>query len=122
MPLIEALITAHNFDIICLPETFLDSSKDISDTRININGYSQECIVSETTVRRCFLTWLYGSTSQNDDKLERFCSNPTFSLANSINRFQPSFSLLLRDFNTKHSKWCSTDKNDKGRIALGNIT
>ena len=40
MPLIEAFIKTHNFDIICLSETFLDSSIDISDTRININGYS----------------------------------------------------------------------------------
>ena len=40
MPLIEALIKTHNFDIICLSETFLDSSIDISDTSININGYS----------------------------------------------------------------------------------
>ena len=40
MPLIEAFITTHNFDIICLSETLLDSSIDISDTRVNINGYS----------------------------------------------------------------------------------
>ena len=40
MLLIEAFITTHNFDIICLSETFLDSSIDISDTRININGHS----------------------------------------------------------------------------------
>ena len=40
MPLIEAFITTRNFDIICLVETFLDSSLDISDTRIHINGYS----------------------------------------------------------------------------------
>ena len=40
MPLIEAFITTHNLDIICLSETFLDSSIGISDTRININGYS----------------------------------------------------------------------------------
>ena len=40
IPLIEAFITTHNFDIICLSETFLDSSIDISDPRININGYS----------------------------------------------------------------------------------
>ena len=38
--LIEAFITTRNLDIICLLETFLDSSIDISDTRININGYS----------------------------------------------------------------------------------
>ena len=40
MLLIEVFIKTHNFDIICLSETFLDSSMDISDTRININGYS----------------------------------------------------------------------------------
>ena len=40
MPLIEAFITTQNFDIICLSEIFLDSSIDISDTRININDYS----------------------------------------------------------------------------------
>ena len=40
IPLIEAFITTHNFDIICLSETFLDSNIDISDTRINISGYS----------------------------------------------------------------------------------
>ena len=40
MSLIEAFITTHNFDIICLSETFLDSNIDISDTRIDINVYS----------------------------------------------------------------------------------
>ena len=39
MRLIEAFITTHNFDIICLSETFLDLSIAISDIRININGY-----------------------------------------------------------------------------------
>ena len=40
MSLIEAFITAQNFGITCLSETFLDSSTDISDTRINLNNYS----------------------------------------------------------------------------------
>ena len=40
MPLIGAFITTHNFDIICLLETSLDSSVDTSDIRITINGYS----------------------------------------------------------------------------------
>ena len=40
MRLIEAFITTHNFDIIRLSETFLDSSRDISDTRLDIDGYS----------------------------------------------------------------------------------
>ena len=39
MSSIETFIRTHNFDSLCLSETFLDSSVDISDTRININGY-----------------------------------------------------------------------------------
>ena len=157
MLLIEAFIKTHNFDIICLMETFLDSSIDISGTRININGYSllradhpsnakrggvcmyyknylpiirrtdlshfQECIVAEITVdkERCFLTCLFRLPSENDDDFETFCSNLTF-LLNNINKFQPSCSVLLGDFNAKHSKCCSNDKSNKPGIVLGNIT
>ena len=38
--LIEAFITTHNFDIICLSETFLDSTVSQDDENIMINGYS----------------------------------------------------------------------------------
>ena len=61
------------------------------------------------------------SPSQNDDKFEKFCSNLTFFL-NNINKFQPSCSVLLGDFSAKHSKWSSTDKNNKAGIELENIT
>ena len=64
---------------------------------------------------------MYRSPSQNDDELETFCSDLTF-LLNNINKFQLSCSVLLGDFNAKHSKWCSTDKNDIAGIVLENIT
>ena len=35
-----AFISTHNFDILCLPETFLDSTIDLNNENININGYS----------------------------------------------------------------------------------
>ena len=38
--LIEAFITTHNFDIICLSETFLDSTVSQHDENIMIKGYS----------------------------------------------------------------------------------
>ena len=145
IPLIEAFIKTHNFDIIYLLETFLDSSIDISDTRININGYTllradhpsntkgsgvcmyyknylpvirrtdlsdrQDCIVAEVSVdkERCFLTCLYRSPSKNDDEFETFYFDLTFLL---INKFQPSCSVLSGDFNAKHLKWYSSDKNN----------
>ena len=40
LPLIEAYIATNNFDIVCLSETFLDSSIPNDDHRINIAGYS----------------------------------------------------------------------------------
>ena len=43
-------------------------------------------------------------------------------LLNNVNKFQLSFSILVGDFNAKHSKGCSTDKNNKAGIILENIT
>ena len=40
VPLIQAFITTHNFDIVYLAETFLDSTIPHDDENININGYS----------------------------------------------------------------------------------
>ena len=40
LSLIEAYIATNNFDIVCLSETFLDSSIPNDDHRINIAGYS----------------------------------------------------------------------------------
>ena len=37
--LIEAFITTHNFDIICLSETFLDSTLSQHDENTMINDY-----------------------------------------------------------------------------------
>ena len=40
VPLIEAFVTTSNFDIVCLSETFLDSTIPDDDENIQINGYS----------------------------------------------------------------------------------
>ena len=40
VPLIEAFISTHNFDILCFSETFLDSTIDLNDENTNIDGYS----------------------------------------------------------------------------------
>ena len=39
VPLTEAFISTHNFDILCLSKTFLDSTIDRNDENINIDGY-----------------------------------------------------------------------------------
>ena len=40
VPLIEAFIPTHNFDFLCLSETFLDSTIDLNDENMNIHDYS----------------------------------------------------------------------------------
>ena len=37
---LQAYVTQHNYDIICLSETFLNSSIDSNDTRTLIDGYN----------------------------------------------------------------------------------
>ena len=38
--LLQALSVTHDYDVICLSETFLDSSISNEDQRINIKGYN----------------------------------------------------------------------------------
>ena len=40
MPLLEAYALTYNFDIVCLSETFLDSSYLYDDPRLSLPGYS----------------------------------------------------------------------------------
>ena len=40
VPLVAASITINNFDIVCLSETFLDSTTPNDAVNIQINGYS----------------------------------------------------------------------------------
>lgn len=40
IPLLQAYLTAHNIDIVCLSETFLNSSLLDDDSRLGLDGYS----------------------------------------------------------------------------------
>ena len=40
IPLLEAYAISHNIDIICLSETFLNTSYSKNDTRLHLHGYS----------------------------------------------------------------------------------
>ena len=40
VPLVKAIIKANNIDIICLSETFLDSTIPRNDERLRVTGYS----------------------------------------------------------------------------------
>ena len=83
----------------------------------------QECLVAEITFGevKCFLTCLFRSSSHNDDGLEIFCFDLNF-LLNNVNKYQPSCLIAIDDFNAKHSKESSADKNNKAGFTLDNIT
>ena len=40
IPILESYAITHKFDLICLTETFLDSSYSNDDTRLQLAGYS----------------------------------------------------------------------------------
>ena len=40
IPLLEAYAITHNFDVVCLSETFLDSSYSNDDPRLQLSRYS----------------------------------------------------------------------------------
>ena len=157
LSLLEGYINVNDIDVICLPETFLDSSIPIDDNRLSIPGYSmmradhpsntkrggeclyykehlpiirrddtsnlQECLVTEITVKnkRCFLTCLCRSPSQNREQIQSFCNSPDF-LMNNINSLNPAISIITGDFNGKCSKWYSFDPSDNIGKELNTIT
>ena len=73
----------------------------------------QECLVTEITVKnkRCFLTCLYRSPSQNSEQIQSFCDSFDI-LMNNINSLNPAISIITGDFNGKCSKWYSFDASD----------
>ena len=148
VPLIEAFISSHNFNILCLSETFLDLTLDLNNGNININGYSilkadhpsnskqgGFCIYykqslplmrRKTTVKQssvnnktCLLTCFYRSPSQDHDELHNSCPELNLRLTN-INNNQAAFSILKFDFNEKCSKWCRSDKNNIAGLKIDN--
>ena len=109
--LLEAYNAVHDFDIICLSETFLNSEHLNDEPSLCLQGYAMirsdhpsgnkrggvciyykehipfvnrrditflnECIVGEIQIKnkKCFITCIYRSPSQNQDEIDAFLSN-----------------------------------------------
>ena len=58
VPLIEAFITVNNFNILCLYDTFLDSTTPHNDENININGYSLLRVHHPNNIKRKGVSYL----------------------------------------------------------------
>ena len=58
LPLTKTFITAYNFDILCLSETFLDSTITHNDENINFSGYSLLRVDHPNKIKRGGV-WMY---------------------------------------------------------------
>ena len=127
------IITQHNYDIICLSETFLNSSIETNYDRISIDGYNLiradhpsdskgggVCIYYEehiplikrdnicTLDEKCFLTCIYRSPSQSRDEFDNVCTKFDLLLSN-INQEFPLCSIFTGNFNACCSRWWQSD-------------
>ena len=125
--LLQVYILQYNYGIICLSETFLNSSTESIDDRISIDGYNSirsdrpshiplikgedictldNCLVTEIRSKgeNNFLTCIYRSPSQSHDEFENFCVNFNLFL-NNINDEVPICSTVIEDFNARCSIW-----------------
>ena len=68
------------------------------------------CLVTEIRFQneKCFLTCLYRSPSQSEDKFENFCTKFDIILSQ-INDALPICSIVTGDFNARYSRWWRND-------------
>ena len=71
--------------------------------------------------KRCFLTCLYRSPSQNSEQIQSFCDSFDIFI-NNITSVNPEISIITGYFNGKCSKWYSFDTSDNIGKELDTIT
>ena len=147
---LEAYNAVNKFDIICLSESFLDSSILTENNNLKINGYNmvradhpnnvkrggvcayvRESLparnLSNSYLRECltplkgYVITLYRSPSQGYYEFQSFTSNLEKLLIN-INSFDPNSVILLGDFNAKSKSWSVNDTTTEEGTILENLT
>ena len=126
--LLEGYINVNNIDIICLLETFLDSSIRIDDNRLSIPGYSMMTVDHPNNTKRGGVCLYYKEhlpiIRRDDISNLKECLGTEITVRNercfltclcrspSQNREQ------FQSFNGKCSKWYSFDTSDNIRKNL----
>ena len=143
LSLLSSYNSIYKYDLICLSETFLDSSFLPTDERLVLDGYNlvrsdhpnhvkrggvcvyiknslstricnisnlNECVVIELNInkKKGYIISLYRSPSQSTDEFEEFLIRFDQTLHN-ICSLNPSFTMILGDFNAKSTSWCDHD-------------
>ena len=141
MALFEAYNTIHQY-ILCISETYLDSSFSNDDTILSLPGYDlaqsdhlgnvkrggvclyytdklsfrmiasflSQCVLCEVTLQRQkgYVIVIYRSPSQTAVEFDEFLSNLE-KLLNFVKQLQPSFTMILGDFNARSKSWWPDD-------------
>ena len=156
LSLLSSYNRIYNYDLICLSETFLDSSFLPDDSRLNLDGYNliradhpndvkrggvcvyvknslaarvsnlsnlNECIIIELSLKnkKGYAISLYRSPSQWIDEFEEFLLNLDQTL-HDISSLDPSFVMILGDFNAKSSSCYSQDITSSEGFRIETLT
>ena len=91
--------------------------------RILTIQYLQECINFELNIGGKFFKFisLYRSTSQTQDKFEKFIDNLELNLE-SLCQNNPFLFVLIRDLNAKSENWYCHDKSSHEEHAIEDVT
>ena len=139
LTLLQAYNTIHQYDILCISETYLDSFISNDDTPLSLPGYNlarsdhpgnvkrggvclyykeklslrminvsflSQCVLCEVTPQRQkgYVIVIYRSPSQTAVEFDEFLSNLE-KLLNFVKQSQPSFTIILGDFNARSKSW-----------------
>ena len=148
MFLLKVYIAIHKFGIICVSETYLDSSTLTDDSNLEISGYTfiqttlltikeggSVCIYYKNFLPLRILNVQYlqesicfelkiANKSCNFLSVYRSPSQSTFTELNLENLEQrnPFLVVAIRDFNAKSSNWSCHDKTNFEGDAIENLT
>ena len=148
---LKAFIAVHKFGIICLSETYLDSSVAPDDDNLEISGYNLVrsnhpsnnkrrgvCVYYQFFLplraldiqylhecirfdKICNFVALYRSPSQTRDEFEKFSDNLELNLGTLLQK-NPFLVVAIGDFNAKSKSWYINDSTTSQCNVLENIT
>ena len=115
MFLLKAYIANHKFFVICIPETYFDSSTPSDNNNLEISGYT--FVRSELKLVTKLVTFYLSTDTKAEIKM-------TLKLLNLENLVQRNLFLVvaIRDFNAKLSNRFCKDKTNFEGDAIENLT
>ena len=129
----RAYISIHNFNVVCISETYLDSTTRLDDENLAVTGYTLLRVDQTCNSKRGGVCVYYKSSLalrlidvhylqeclifEISDYFKEFADNLQLSLDKTSNQ-HPFLTVVLADFNTKSSNWYKHDKTTYERSKI----